>query len=160
MDIHELAAGKLAAGKLAALCSRKQARDLYDSHQLLQMKELDPHQLRIGFVVYGAMSRSDWREVSVADVDFDLSELSRQLVPTLRIKEVRELTGSEESGARLVEECRQYLSQVLPFTEEEKAFLDLHLDRGEIDASLLTSDAVLQDRISRQPQIKSFIHGG
>lgn len=54
LDHHELA-----AGKLAALLARRQARDLFDSHRILRMDDLDPHRLRIGFVVYGAMNRKD-----------------------------------------------------------------------------------------------------
>ena len=36
IDIHELA-----AGKLAALLARRQARDLFDSHGILHMENLD-----------------------------------------------------------------------------------------------------------------------
>jgi predicted nucleotidyltransferase component of viral defense system len=54
LDPHELA-----AGKLVALLSRRQARDLFDSHRILRMDDLDSHRLRIGFVVYGAMNRKD-----------------------------------------------------------------------------------------------------
>lgn len=43
MDRHELA-----AGKLAALLARKQARDLFDGHRILQMADLDRNRLRIG----------------------------------------------------------------------------------------------------------------
>jgi predicted nucleotidyltransferase component of viral defense system len=80
LDLHELA-----AGKLVALLVRRQARDLFDSHRILQMDDLDPQRLRIGFVVYGAMNRKDWRTVSSEDVDFDAAELARQLIPTLRV---------------------------------------------------------------------------
>jgi hypothetical protein len=80
LDHHELA-----AGKLAALLSRRQARDLFDSHRILRMDNLDSHRLRIGFVVYGAMSRKDWRTVSTNDVDFDAADVARQLTPTLLV---------------------------------------------------------------------------
>ena len=79
-DIHELA-----AGKLAALFSRRKARDLYDSHRILCMDDLDVQRLRIAFVLYGAMNRKDWRRISIEDVHFDATELSSQLIPTLRI---------------------------------------------------------------------------
>jgi predicted nucleotidyltransferase component of viral defense system len=59
LDHHELA-----AGKLAALLSRRQARDLFDGHRILRMDEIDSNRLRTGFVVYGAMNRKDWRTVS------------------------------------------------------------------------------------------------
>lgn len=59
LDVHELA-----AGKLAALFARSSGRDLFDAHRLLSEVELDPHRLRLGFIVYGAMSRIDWRTIS------------------------------------------------------------------------------------------------
>jgi predicted nucleotidyltransferase component of viral defense system len=149
LDIHELA-----AGKIAALLARRQARDLFDSHGILHMGNLDQDRLRTAFVVYGAMNRKDWRTVSVEDVDFDGEELARQLVPTLRVYLPEEQESSDEYGARLVEECRQALSVVLPFSEAERAFLDLLLDHGEIDSSILTADSTLQQRIQKQPLLE------
>jgi len=58
LDLHELA-----AGKLAALFSRRQARDLFDCHKVLYMDNIDRDRLRTAFVVYGAMNRKDWRTV-------------------------------------------------------------------------------------------------
>ena len=149
LDLHELA-----AGKLAALFSRGQARDLFDSHQILEMANLDYDRLRIGFVVYGAMNRKDWRTVSVNDVDFAAAELDRQLMPTLRVDAVKTQAELAEYGNRLVKECRAALLAVLPFSDAELEFLDLLLDRGEIDATILTSDARLQKLIQGQPLLK------
>jgi len=149
LDIHELA-----AGKLAALLARRQARDLFDSLRILHMENLDHDRLRIAFVVYGAMNRKDWRTVSVEDVNFESAELTRQLIPTLRVAESAEQESFDQYGLRLVEECRQALSVVLPFSENEKAFLDLLLEQGEIDSSILTSDLDLQQRIQKQPLLE------
>ena len=149
LDHHELA-----AGKLAALLSRKQARDLFDSHRILGKNNLDFDRLRIGFVVYGAMSRKDWRTVSVNDVDFEASELDKQLIPTLRVNAAKTQTESPEYGNRLVKECRDALSAVLPFSDAEREFLDLLLEQGEIDATILTSDTTLQKRIQSQPLLE------
>jgi len=149
LDHHELA-----AGKLAALLARRQARDLFDSHRILRMENLDSHRLRIGFVVYGAMNRKDWRKISSGDVDFDAMDLARQLIPTLRVNAAEVQAESAEYGARLVRECREGLSAVLPFTDSEQAFLDLLLDRGEIDPTLLTADTSLQYRIRSQPLLE------
>ena len=149
LDIHELA-----AGKLAALLARRQARDLFDSHAILQMKNLDKDLLRIAFVVYGATNRKDWRSVSVEDVNFDETDLTRQLLPTLRISPSMSQKIGADYGTRLVAECRQALSVVLPFNEAEKAFFDLLLDRGEIDPAILTNDPILQKRIQNQPLLE------
>ncbi len=61
---------------------------------------------------------------------------------------------SAEFGARLVRECREGLSAVLPFTASEQAFLDVLLDQGVIDATLLTADTSLQRRIQSQPLLE------
>lgn len=149
MDIHELA-----AGKLAALLARRQARDLFDSHGILHMGNLDQDRLRTAFVVYGAMNRKDWRTVSVDDVNFDAEELSRQLIPTLRIHLPEEQESFAEYGKRLAEQCRQALSMVLPLSESERAFLDLLLEHGKIDSTILTADSTLQQRIVKQPLLE------
>lgn len=149
LDRHELA-----AGKLAALLSRRQARDLFDGHRVLQIDDLDSNRLRIGFVVFGAMNRKDWRTISADDVEFDAMELARQLIPTLRANATEVREGLAEYGERLVRECRQGLSAVLPLTDSERAFLDLVLDRGVIDPALLTADASLQRRIQGQPLLE------
>ncbi len=149
LDHHELA-----AGKLAALLARRQARDLFDSHRVLQMANLDSRRLRIGFVIYGAMNRKDWRTVSADGVDFDAMELARQLIPTLRVNSPELQVESTQYGARLVRECREGLSSVLPFMDSERTFLDLLLERGEIDPTLLTTDTSLQRRIRCQPLLE------
>ncbi len=149
LDIHELA-----AGKLAALLARGQARDLFDCHRILNMDDLEKDRLRIGFVVYGAMNRKDWRTVSIEDVDFDAAELTRLLIPALHVRETKDRGSPAEYGARLVKECRESLSAVLPFTDSERAFLDLLLDRGVIDPTILTANASLQRRIQGQPLLE------
>ncbi len=149
LDHHELA-----AGKLAALLARKQGRDLFDSHRILRMGNLDSHRLRIGFVIYGAMNRKDWRTASSGDVDFEAMDLTRQLIPMLRVNAAEVQAESAEYGARLVRECREGLSAVLPFTDSERTFLDLLLDRGVIDPTLLTADKSLQRRIQCQPLLE------
>jgi predicted nucleotidyltransferase component of viral defense system len=149
IDIHELA-----AGKLAALLARRQARDLFDSHRILQKENLDHDKLRTAFVVYGAMNRKDWRTVTIENVNFESAELARQLIPTLRVTEFTAQESIDQYGIRLVEDCRQALSVVLPFSENEKAFLDLLLEQGEIDSIMLTSDLDLQQRIQKQPLLE------
>lgn len=147
VDLHELA-----AGKLSALLSRRKARDLFDSRSILAMDALDLRMLRLAFVVYGAMDRKDWRTVSVADVD--VAELVNQLVPSLHVGAIGRQEEATTYGKPLVEECRQGLSAVLPFTDAERAFLDLLLDQGQVDASILTPDKSLQQRIQTQPLLE------
>ena len=148
VDIHELA-----AGKVVALLARRKARDLFDSRLVLSMPGLDLSRLRTAFVVYGAMVRRDWRTVSDQDVAFDPVELSSQLVPALRVGAVQ-VPDTVGYGNSLVDECRKALNALLPFNDEERAFLDLLLEEGKIDATLLTPVGVLQERIQAQPLLE------
>ncbi len=149
LDHHELV-----AGKLSALMSRTQARDLYDSYKIFRLDNLDYNRLRLGFVVYGAMNRKDWRKISIDDINFDPIDLKRQLFPMLRLDAVVVQTTPEEYGAHLVEECQKDLENILPFTVAESEFLDLLLDTGEIDATILTTNLDLQKRIQKQPLLE------
>lgn len=149
VDIHELA-----AGKLAALLSRTQSRDLFDCHHILDLEDLRSDQLRIAFVVYGGMNRKDWRTISIEDVDFEKRELTRQLRPMLRAPGPSGQAVTTDYARRLVEDCKRALSAVLPLTDREREFLDLLLDKGEINASLLTCDTSLQQRIHNQPLLQ------
>jgi predicted nucleotidyltransferase component of viral defense system len=146
LDIHELA-----AGKLAALLARSASRDLFDAHLLLTQGHLDDAKLRLGFVLYGAMNRRDWREVRVSDVALDTKDVENQLIPVIR-KDYLSDAGKQRNWAEgMLKECRRGLKKVLPLAKEEKAFLDRLLDEGEIEPSLLTSDPSMIERIKSHP---------
>jgi hypothetical protein len=53
-----------------------------------------------------------------------------------------------------VSSCKKMISLVLPFTENERKFLDLLLDDGTVDPSLLTTDQKLWNNIAAQPGLK------
>ncbi|MBI2842699.1 MAG: nucleotidyl transferase AbiEii/AbiGii toxin family protein [Armatimonadetes bacterium] len=148
LDVHEIT-----AGKFAALLSRRAARDLYDSHRLLQCGLLDANKLRLAFVVYGAINRKDWRTVKSDDVGFDLGDLENQLVPVLRSDALSHVADRRTWAQSLVDECRAGLSAVLPFQSNETEFLDLILDHGDVRPDLLTADHEMQERISIHPGI-------
>jgi len=149
LDIHELA-----AGKLAALLSRSTSRDLFDACQLLRRDDLDRARLRLAFVVYGAASRRDWRSVSVDDVDVDAAELRRRLLPTLRTAALPASGAATERWLEeLVTECRDRLSAVLPLSVEEREFVERLNDRGEIAPGLLGVNAALEELIGAHPAL-------
>lgn len=153
-DIPVLDTHELAAGKLAALLARKQARDVFDGREILNLNTLDSQKLRIGFVVYGAMNRKDWRTVDAEDVYFSDNDLASMLIPTLRANHSNGQLKFENYGTNLVKECRDGLSAVLPFTDSEMEFLNLLLDKGIINPTLLTNDVALQSRILSQPLLQ------
>lgn len=149
LDVHELA-----AGKLAALFGREASRDLFDARELLRQGGLVRGRLRLGFVVYGGTNRRDWRGVSLDDVRADPGEVDRLLVPMLRgdVAPARdEIIGWAE---QLVTDCKDLLSMVLPLEENERAFLDDLNDRGEITPELLTKDVRLQYLIREHPGLR------
>ena len=154
MNIPVFSICELFAGKLAALFSRHQARDLFDAHQLLNYnKKINFKDLRLAFVVYGAMNRKDWRTNSLEDILFDSVELKQQLFPVIPVIRLEEKDGVQRFGQNLVKECQQKLSCVFPLLAHEIKFLGLILEKGEIEPSLLTSDKNLQDRIKRHPML-------
>jgi len=152
--IPVLNAHELAAGKLAALMARHASRDLFDAHGLLQRGGLDPARLRLGFVVYGALNRKDWRTVRIEDVDFDAQELLNELLPVLRTTIAAAVTGPAKWAASLVQETRAALAVVLPFTDAEREFLDRILDHGEIKPDVLTADPDMAGRIMSHPMLQ------
>jgi predicted nucleotidyltransferase component of viral defense system len=148
LDVHELA-----AGKLAALLARGAGRDIFDAVQLLRRGDLDARKLRLGFVVYGGANRRDWRTVSADDVHIAPEEFRRELLPTLRSALVSQQGDVAAWAKALVEECRQRLSVVLPLRREEIEFLTLLNDRGEIAPDLLTSDETTKAAIREHPAL-------
>ena len=148
LDIHELA-----AGKLAALFARHQARDLYDTNLLLKNKELNITQLRVAFVVFGALNRKDWRTITLNDILFDSAELEKKLVPVLHKNAIPEKTKVKLFTEHLTKECQKQLSLILPFNKNELEFLDKILERGEIEPALITDDIELQTRIKKHPML-------
>lgn len=148
IDIHELA-----AGKFVALLSRQASRDLYDAHLMLRQWDFNNEMLRLAFVVYGAMSRKDWRTVSLTDVTYDRQELESQLLPVLN-RSLVAVIDMPEWTETLVEECRQSLGEILlPLNDSEIEFLTMINDSGEIRPELLTDDEDLQARIAAHPSL-------
>ncbi len=147
-DLHELA-----SGKLRALFSRHSSRDLFDTHQLLREQQLDIEKLRIGFIVYGGISRVDWRHIKLEDIDFDWREFQNMLVPLLRKSELSKRDNPKQWAEIISTECKLALNKLLPFRENEMQFLDALLERGHIDAAILTSDQLLCERVHANPAL-------
>jgi predicted nucleotidyltransferase component of viral defense system len=149
IDIHELA-----AGKLAALFARRAGRDLFDAHALLRSGELDHQNLRLAFIVYGAANRKDWRDVHLSDLTFSERELKSELGPLLRREAWTGPDATKHWGEMVNDETKKALTLLLMFTASEKDFLDRLLDYGEIAPLLLTEDMEFAERIRRQPALE------
>ena len=149
LDLHELA-----AGKMAALLARSASRDLFDAHALLATPGLDPAKLRLGFVVYGGINRKDWRTVSPEDVKADPTDMLTDLVPLLRA-DLAPARGTVAAWAdTLVAECRERLSALLPLSAAELEFLRRLNDLGEIAPELITGDLTMQAIVREHPGLR------
>ncbi len=149
LDLHELA-----GGKLAALFTRSASRDLYDAVRILEQPTLARESLRLAFVLYGAMSRRDWRMVSPDEVDMRPRDATARLLPLLRAELAPQRGEVEPWCTGMVERCRQHLAAVLPLEPRELEFLDRINEEGEIRPELLTSDPDMQGRIRQHPGLK------
>lgn len=147
LDIHELT-----AGKLTALVARDAARDVFDVWKLFEAHEFEMDRLRAGFVAYGAMSRKDWRTISVDDIDYDAGSLKNELLPFLR--KAAEDSFTLEDCREMIDRSREVLEGLLPFTADEQTFLDRILDDGVIEADLLMVDSEFCRRLTEHPLLK------
>jgi len=148
LDIHELA-----AGKLAALFARKTARDFFDTRLLLREANLNPQRLRLGFLVYGSFSRKDWRTIRLEDLRLESKDAETQLLPMLRgdwLPAKREIPSWCQ---RLVSDCRDLVSPLLPLKPPETEFLTRLNDHGEVAPELLTSEPPLQALLRSHPAL-------
>jgi predicted nucleotidyltransferase component of viral defense system len=146
LDLHELA-----AGKLAALFDRSAPRDLFDACHMLRDVMLDKSRLRLAFVIYGGVSPRDWRMVSTKDIYVNRTDLTQQLLPMLRSDLIPNRSDIDRWSDSLVSECRSLLSGILPLTDKEVHFLTLLNDQGEIEPDLLTEEPGMHTIIRDHP---------
>ena len=149
MDIHELA-----AGKLAALLDRSAARDLYDAVRLLSMPEIDHGCLRAALVVYVGMNPHNLIDAKPDALNVSAEEVADRLTPLLRRGEVGNSPPEVRAYTeRLLAQCKEALSPLLPFRPQEREFLTVLAEMGEIRPELLTNDRELGNRILQQPML-------
>ena len=115
---------------------------------------LDKEKLRLGFVLYGAMNRRDWRDISPDDINTTSKEMRNRLFSMLRLEFIEKLETPEKWAAELTEKVREEISIFLPFVENEREFLNQLLDHGEVDGALLTSDQEMIECIQNHPLLQ------
>ena len=148
-----LSLAETAAGKFAALVTRRAARDAFDAWQLLERVPdlLGRPELRLAFVVQIAGSRHDARRFEPRGVTVSLKEVRDSLLPLLRV-ESRPFDGDVEATAARVNAAALTVAEnLLDWTGLEREFLDRLLDRGEIAAEVLADDPGQQALIRGQP---------
>lgn len=147
LDFHELA-----AGKLTALFARNASRDLFDAHHLLTKIQFNSELLRLAFVLYLCMSSiKNPQLISPQSLMFDEADFRQQLLPVLRnTKNEQNYRAWKEIK---LQECKQALASLFPFTEQEAEFLKTLIEKGEIRASLLTNEPAMQSKIEKLPSL-------
>jgi len=149
VDRHELA-----AGKLAALCSRNASRDIFDARELLKRPDLDQGKLRLAFVVFGGLNRKDWRTVRIDDITADPNEFRNELVPMLRAA-FRPKDGELKNWSEtLLRETRELMTLVLPLNSRELEFIGRLNDAGDIVPEMITDDPRMQATILKHPGLR------
>lgn len=149
LDIHELA-----AGKLAALFDRQASRDLFDAHHLLTLCDLDNKKLRFAFVVYLAMTQASLANIKPEYINFSINDLRNRLLPVLRQQQLpRSQPDLKHWANKLLANLHGSLSQILPLKDNEVEFIAQIRETGKIKPELLTDDAKLADIIRIHPAI-------
>ena len=75
LDIHEII-----AGKMAALITRRTARDLFDAHRIIAMPSLDWAKIKAATLMIGASAKSfDWRTASPDEIGCKVGDITGKL---------------------------------------------------------------------------------
>lgn len=148
VDRHELA-----AGKLVALLDRRAGRDLFDARRLFDWQGLNWKWIRAGMLAFGASGRNDWRLASVDNIGADLREVRQKLLMCLPYGTFADDAALNAWIEETITFCREKAGALISYTDEEKAFLEGVLVRGEIDASLLDVESEIQERIAATPML-------
>jgi predicted nucleotidyltransferase component of viral defense system len=147
---------ELAAGKCTALLTRVAPRDAFDMWQLLRLAPdlLARPALRLAFVVQAGSAREDLRTPAPREAPVTPRAVREELLPLLRV-EGRHGDGDPDRLAETLARVRQQVATtLLRWRKPERAFLDRLAEAGEVEASLLTEDPVLRDRIAAQPMLR------
>lgn len=135
------------AGKLVAMLDRMSARDIYDVDQLSRYKEdYDFLKLKKATLLIGVCGRKDWRKISLDRLD-RISErnVNQQLRPLLP-------TGTGYDLEKMKTACRSLAQRVLRYDDNERAFVNEFLSKGEYKVELLyPEDNQMIERLRDHP---------
>jgi predicted nucleotidyltransferase component of viral defense system len=146
--VKSLAPIEIYGSKINALLSRAAARDLYDARNMIHFGLFDESEeelLRKCVVFYAAVSAKDINKTfdTKAIDSITQRKIKTDLLPVIKRKDDFEL----ESAKKLVKE---YISDLMVLTKEEKEFLD-RFENGEYIPELLFDDKEILDRIKNHP---------
>ncbi len=145
---------ELTAGKLSALLTRSASRDLFDVANLFEVLDASDEDLRLVFVLYGAVNpRANWCDVSPSNVKGNLKDLKEKLLPVMKVQGAPGPKFQQDYFDDLIERCRHLVEPLFPLRENEREFVSLLRDSGEIRPDLVTTDSETIEKILCHPGI-------
>jgi predicted nucleotidyltransferase component of viral defense system len=154
LQIPILDSRELTAGKLSALLTRTASRDLFDAKNLLQWQDSSNEDLRLMYVLYGAMNpRANWCNVSAEDITADLKDLREKLIPVLRKAGTPEANKQEKYSEGLIADCKRLMSPLFPLRENEREFVSALRDKGKLLPELLSKDHEFVEKAKNHPSL-------
>jgi len=150
LDIHEIV-----AGKMAALVTRRTARDLFDAHRIIRMPGLDWAKVKVATLMISASAaRFDWRKALPDAIECDLGDITNKLIACLHEGYFEAFGGPEVWIRTVTEECKAALAVLFQFTDGEKAFLQGVLEAGVFDATRLNAPESVRTAIEASPALR------
>jgi hypothetical protein len=135
------------AGKLVAMLDRTSARDIYDVDQLYRHKEpYDFLKLKKATLLIGVCGRKDWRKITLDRIDrISEKDFKQQLRPLLP-------SGIDVDFDEMKVNCISLAKHLLQYDDNERAFLNDFLNKGEYKVELLCGeDSQLIERLHNHP---------
>lgn len=132
-------------GKLKALATRAQARDLYDAYRLFTAVEgYDERALRKALLFYAYVDDATLETVDLARIErIDAEDLEAHLYPMLK-------QGDTPSADELKDPVVGKLEEMLELDEDEAAF-GKQLEQGDYEPALLFGEVGVSSEIDAHP---------
>ena len=145
LDLHPI---ELFAAKINALLSRAAARDLYDTYNMISFRLFPPEELallRKSVVFYTAISQEEipaYYNMNSLD-QITLRKIRTDLLPVIQKGEFINLTQMKET-------VKEYLSQLMQLTPNEREFLTAFANKVYLPEQLF-DDTRIVERIQNHP---------
>jgi len=147
LEVNTLKGPELFAGKILALVDRLAPRDIYDIYRLLREKvNLNKVLLKKIFIFFGCLSRNDFREYHLNDIEkITEKDIKRKLLPLLRKDE--KLNAND-----MIQIVRPFLKKIFNFAPEELEYIDRFF-KGDFKPEILFGKLLDSKDLERHPMV-------
>jgi len=148
LEVNTLKGPELFAGKILALVDRLALRDLYDIYILLRKKvKLNKILLKKIFIFFGCLSRNDFREYHLNDIEkITEKEIKRKLLPLLRKDEK---LNADDMMKIVIPFLKK---EIFNFTPEELEYIDRFF-KGDFKPEILFGKLLDSTDFKRHPMV-------